>query len=769
MSVSAKKYSPWIWIIVPAWLLVFLWLCPPHTLDVEISRLFFAPGEGWSPEYSVLLRALYRWDMWPAIAFALLTLLFLLYGLLIRRQPLSHPAVCRAAYILCAMGLCVTAVWLLKQQTGVYCPWSVSEFGGSQAITSPDFSVLFQPGRCWPGGHAGAGFCLLAFYFGFRDRCAGLSRAALLLALLIGVQCSLVRMMQGAHFFSHNVATLLIDWLICAGLYILFFDRGCFLRRLKNELGPLSVRAVVFRQALYWTLCLDIPFWVTWIDRSGLPRLSFLTVAASLAAFFCVACALLLALSLLPRTLFKVVLAALSVVGAAAWCAWYFYGAAMTPDMIRNFISTDTAEASGYLSWNLAIVFLWIFLPGLIGALRCERSVRFHFPVIRVAGVFGCTVLGAGLLLSQFQEFSALMRTQKDMRYLIAPVNVVYSTVSTLTKDENPDRQEKVPVDPAPAQTVKPAKPSLLVVMVGESARSASWQLAGYDRPTNPKLSARNDIISIGRMNACGTSTDVSLPCMFSRIGRRSYDRERIVSEESLPSLLQRAGFEVLWLDNQSGCKGVCTGVPTQKAEPEPRFCPNGRCLDDVLVTGIRRSLQSIRGNEQKVLFAHMIGSHGPAYWERSSDDEKVFGSVCRDPAFKGCSQAQIRAAYDASLRYTDKVLSEAIETLKAQDGVDTALIYISDHGESLGEKGLFLHGAPYYVAPDEQKVVPMLMWFSEGFRKDYAVNTKAIQDNAAFDVQHDHLFHTILGLLKVKSQAYEKRWDLSSEGTNRS
>ena len=162
------------------------------------------------------------------------------------------------------------------------------------------------------------------------------------------------------------------------------------------------------------------------------------------------------------------------------------------------------------------------------------------------------------------------------------------------------------------------------------------------------------------------------------------------------------------------------------------------------------------------MLFFHMMGSHGPAYDRRSEEQDKVFGPVCQDPSFRGCRPEEIRHAYDASIHYTDRVLSDLIKTLQKQSSVNSAFIYVSDHGESIGENGLFLHGAPFYMAPDEQKIVPMIMWTSKSFDQAFNLNKPALRDAASDVVTHDHLYHTILGMLKIKSSTYDAQWDLT-------
>ena len=452
----------------------------------------------------------------------------------------------------------------------------------------------------------------------------------------------------------------------------------------------------------------------------------------------------------------------LTLLGATSLVVWLYYGIAMTPDMVRNFLATDFHEASGYWSWSLALNFILITLPGLLLINRLRSSRRPESKLKRL-GICVVTLLcGVFVLFVQLQPFSALMRGDKSLRYLFAPVNIVYSTSSTLLRDQNPEKAQKVIVDASPKAIFTSDKPTLFVVLIGETARSANWQLASYEKPTNPELSKLN-IINIPKVQACGTSTDVSLPCMLSRVGRRDYDRKRILSEESLPSLLKRAGFSVTWVDNQSGCKGTCDGVRVTKPTPDPLYCHAGTCMDGVFNRSVDDAFNALETQRHAVLFLHMMGSHGPAYYKRSTESEKVFGKECTDPTFKSCSKESIRAAYDSSIRYTDRVVAELIRKLQNRTDINTALIYLSDHGESLGENGLYLHGAPYYIAPDEQKIVPMVMWFSEPFKKNYTIDTRVIEENSHKPVTHDHLYHTILGLLNVRSSTYDSQWDLSA------
>lgn len=765
---NTKNYSLWTWLLLPLWCLTLLILFPPQALDIAISGLFF-DGQGWPLKNDFFFNVvLYKSSKIIPIGAALASVYVLVKNLIANRRGLQPDSywIYRPLYIIIAMLACVLVVWWLKASTGVYCPWSVSYFSGDHALREPTWSWVFQDGRCWPSGHSGTGFCLLALFFALRDKYPQLARKTLVAVLLLGTICSLTRIVQGAHFLSHTLATALIDWIICAGLYVLCFDRQNILRRILALPRKIAFNHFLFLSAFFWTACFNAPIVSSIIksastDKNNLLPTLILALAVSVSVFF-LSMSIIALLGLLPRLIFKGLMILLTLLGATSLVVWLYYGIAMTPDMVRNFLATDFHEASGYWSWSLALNFILISLPGLLLINRLRSSRRPESKLKRL-GICVVTLLcGVFVLFIQLQPFSALMRGDKSLRYLFAPVNIVYSTSSTLLRDQNPEKAQKVIVDPSPKAIFTSDKPTLFVVLIGETARSANWQLANYEKATNPELSKLN-IVNIPKVQACGTSTDVSLPCMLSRVGRRDYDRKRILSEESLPSLLKRAGFSVTWIDNQSGCKGTCDGVRVTKPTPDPLYCHAGTCMDGVFNRSVDETFNALKTQNHTVLFLHMMGSHGPAYYKRSTESEKVFGKECTDPTFKSCSKESIRAAYDSSIRYTDRVVAELIRKLQNRTDINTALIYLSDHGESLGENGLYLHGAPYYIAPDEQKIVPMVMWFSEPFKKNYTIDTRVIEENSHKPVTHDYLYHTILGLLNVHSSTYDSQWDLSA------
>ena len=310
----------------------------------------------------------------------------------------------------------------------------------------------------------------------------------------------------------------------------------------------------------------------------------------------------------------------------------------------------------------------------------------------------------------------------------------------------------------------------MLLLVVGETARADHFALNGYPRPTNPAL-ATLPVLSFSDVTSCGTNTAASLPCMFSHLGREKHVASR-QPHENLLDLLQRAGLAVLWVDNQSGCKGLCERVPNAQAsvpaDPArplpPGLCSDGECFDEALLHDLDtrwKALDAPRRARGTVIVLHQMGSHGPAYFKRSPADLKPFLPECTTNALQSCDRQQLINAYDNSIAYTDRVLAQALIWLGRQAGeADAAMLYVSDHGESLGENNLFLHGLPYAVAPREQKHVPMVLWLDPAGTAARTLPADCLQRQRAAALSHDHLFHTVLGLVGVRSSEYQPTLD---------
>ncbi len=456
------------------------------------------------------------------------------------------------------------------------------------------------------------------------------------------------------------------------------------------------------------------------------------------------------------------------LIGVTAFATYFMqrYGIYMDPSMLRNVLRTDATEARELFSWGL-LPHLLVYGALPLALLWRVRIVRRPWPralLARLLVLLAAMVTTAAALLAVFQPFASLMRNHTQVRYLITPANYLWSLAAVAAADARSAHSPRRPVgqDAAPGPTWSTrTRPAVVVLVVGETARAANWGLSGYARQTTPQL-AHLPVVNFGEVSACGTSTEVSLPCMFAPVGRRDYDESRIRGSESLLQVLARAGVAVRWRDNQSGCKSVCDGLPfeTVSAADAPGLCPGGRCLDEALLVGLDERLAHAEGTQLLVL--HMLGNHGPSYFRRYPKAFAKFQPACENDDLQRCTRGEIVNAYDNALLYTDHVLASLVAKLQAQAGrVDSAMVYVSDHGESLGENHLFLHGMPYAIAPQVQTQVPMLMWLSAGLAADLGVDMACLRERAAKPASHDHLFHTLLDLLDVRTAAYAPAWDL--------
>jgi lipid A ethanolaminephosphotransferase len=445
------------------------------------------------------------------------------------------------------------------------------------------------------------------------------------------------------------------------------------------------------------------------------------------------------------------------------------YNVYLDADMLRNAIKSDPAEASEMLSSSMLLPILgYGVIPSLIVWFFPIKESSFGNTVRRRTLILlGAAVLGALSLFAIFQPLSSLMRNQKEARYLITPANYIYSLIRVVRGESKAINLVREPIgQDAKRATVPLVKPKLTIIFVGETARAANWGLSGYSRMTTPKL-AQLGVVSFTDVTSCGTNTETSLPCMFAPVGRRDYNEEKIRRQQSLLHVLAKAGLSVKWRDNQSGCKGVCADLPTEFVRdllPEAQraaLCETGgHCRDEGLLHGLEQALQNLQG--EQVLVMHQLGSHGPAYFKRYPAEFDQFRPACQSDNLRNCTAEQIVNAYDNTLLYTDHILATLIQLLAANSSkVDSSVLYVSDHGESLGEKNLFLHGMPYAIAPDVQKKVPLFLWFSDGMSARLGLNTSCLKDKANLPIAHDHLFHTLLSLNQVQTQLYEKQYDL--------
>jgi lipid A ethanolaminephosphotransferase len=440
------------------------------------------------------------------------------------------------------------------------------------------------------------------------------------------------------------------------------------------------------------------------------------------------------------------------------------YGTVIDKSMIRNIMETDYREASELVTLSLA----WhITVFGLLPSAALS-FVRIQFKPARRE--LASRVLSFGIVLvlitvsamTSYKELALTGREHKELRLSINPGYALYSAYKFAVRSG----EEGGPVQPVglDAYRRKPAsnkKKTLIILVVGETARSREFSLNGYERKTNRYLPG-DGVISFTRAYSCGTSTADSLPCMFSHLDRDNYSPSKAPRFENVLDVLSRSGVNVLWRDNNSGCKGICSRVETENMSglSVPGLCNAEECYDEVLLSGLQKHID--RTNSDMLIVLHQKGSHGPAYYKRYPEKFSVFTPECTSSAPQDCGTDQILNAYDNTILYTDYFLHKTIDLLKRNERkYNTMMLYFSDHGESLGENGVFLHGLPYVIAPDEQKRVPFILWLSRQYASGYGLSRECLIRHRDDLYSHDNIFHSLLGGFGVGTEVYREDRDI--------
>lgn len=505
-------------------------------------------------------------------------------------------------------------------------------------------------------------------------------------------------------------------------------------------------------------------FWYATFN-AGLP-LNFRTLVFYFSMFIFLVAALnfLLQLVMFPYTR-KLLTVSLLLIAVIASYFMDSYGVMFDRNMIQNTLETDVSEATELLSVNMIV---YVLLLGVLPALIMCRIKVIPTTLIQglVRKLYSIIISLAVIVIIAvifYQDYASFFRNNRHVRYLINPTNVIYATSTYFSRSWQIQNRVLHPVGLDAERPLKNAnlKPSLTVLVVGETARAENFSLNGYSRNTTPNLSSLS-VINFPQMISCGTATAESVPCMFSHFARSEFSQSKAKEHENLLDILKRVGVTIMWLDNNSGCKGVCKRVETEQLSnsENSEWCHEGECYDEILLHTLKSKVTYTDKDVFVVL--HQKGSHGPAYYKRYPKPFERFKPVCTTNQLQQCSRKEIINAYDNTIAYTDHFLAETIKFLEVQSKYyETSMIYLSDHGESLGENNIYLHGTPYFIAPKEQIHVPFLMWFSPSYLSNKGIDEDCLLNRSRAPLSQDYLFHSILGLNKISTSIYQKDLDI--------
>lgn len=427
------------------------------------------------------------------------------------------------------------------------------------------------------------------------------------------------------------------------------------------------------------------------------------------------------------------------------------FGSVIDSVMIENILQTDTGEVGDLLSRGLVIrvLLLGVAAVAAIWWLPVKRLTILN--KIKQNGITAVVALLVMVvtIFSFSEQYAVVFREHKSLRTYINPLMPIYSTVRFAKAQIMGPESTELSVTAGDAHIPETdSEHELIILVVGETARRDHFSLNGYARQTNPELEKEKNLVSYGHISSCGTATAVSVPCMFSASHREDFSIKEALHHENLLDILKRAGVSVLWRDNNSSSKGVADRVVYEnfKTTDLNPICDT-ECRDIGMLDGLQDYIDGQSGDVLIVL--HQMGNHGPAYFKRYPPEFEHFTPACHSLDLSECSNQEIINAYDNAILYTDYFLSKVIDLLKKNTPkYETAMLYVSDHGESLGEHGIYLHGMPYMMAPKEQIEVPVVLWLSDAadIELQEAFQLKDKQSS------HDAIFDSVLMAFEVES-----------------
>ena len=418
--------------------------------------------------------------------------------------------------------------------------------------------------------------------------------------------------------------------------------------------------------------------------------------------------------------------------------------------LFDSILEKNYNEVNDLLTMKL---FVKIFITGLIPAVPLY-FIKIQYPkllkeyVIRLSYIAGMLIVWIVLVISNYKDVSLAARANKQLNQDVVPL---YSVSSLLNIIKHSLRSNMVyaELDEKP-DLLKPEEEMIGIVVVGETARADRFSLNGYSRRTNPKLEKHN-LVNFKNAYSCGTLTKTSVPCMFYVGNYESFNIQKADHQANLLSIISASGVAVTWLENNSGCKHVCDRVKTidlTKIYAEENY-------DEQLMIEINKILDNNK-SKKTLLVLHTMGSHGPKYYKRYPKEFDKFQPSCKNNNPQECTQKELINAFDNTILYTDHFLDLVINKLQQQNK-KSFLIYASDHGESLGEHGLYLHGVPVKFAPDEQIHIPFFIWFSEQYKQERSFTTLGTE----VKISHERYPHTILDAMQVSSKYFKKEKSL--------
>ncbi|BCD96350.1 lipid A ethanolaminephosphotransferase [Marinagarivorans cellulosilyticus] len=454
---------------------------------------------------------------------------------------------------------------------------------------------------------------------------------------------------------------------------------------------------------------------------------------------------------------------AITLLFSAASIAYFnSIGVVIDEVMIKNITETNTQEAMELANGSLLTYLLILgFIPAFFIA-RLKLNYQSKWVRLKRSSLYSITMaLGvSALLYSNFQFTTFFGRENRDLRLFVNPLFPLLS-VNKYASSHFKTVEVFVHVG-SDAQQIKLAKKRTVgIFMLGETARADHFGINGYPKNTTPNLDkrlAQGRLFNFSDVTACGTSTAYSVPCIFSLLDEDNYSPNKARNQSNVLDILESAGIKTLWRDNNSSCKGVCARIENENfrdhIDKQSLYFHEGAYLDEILLSNLDRVIATT--DKDILIVLHQLGSHGPAYHRRYPKSFAKFSPSCASNAPQNCTPTEVSNSYDNTIVYTDYLLEKTITLLEehSQD-YQSFMLYVSDHGESLGENGVYLHGLPKVIAPKSQTHVPLVLWLSDDMYNTFGapVALEAYANGCVErELSHDHISHTLLAIFNVET-----------------
>jgi len=496
-------------------------------------------------------------------------------------------------------------------------------------------------------------------------------------------------------------------------------------------------------------------------------------------------------LAVLSRRLLKVVSMVLVLGNALALYFIASFHVLLTRAMMGNVFHTDVAEAGALYSGYLLLCVLVLGVLPALWIYRLQWLPQSRLRRLWIAPTAAVVALGG--LYANAHAWLWVDDHAVALGGLAQPWSYVGNSIRYWQEWKKENTEPALLPALSEREKIPAGDKQVVVLVIGEAARAANFSLYGYGRATNPELAQQTNL-AVLPARSCATYTTASLRCILSPDGSRVAD---FAPKETLPSYLYRYGVDVEWRTNNFGEPKMHIGSPSNRLQVgdllarchasgaqslsagDAALCNTlgTQAADGALLLGLGDRIA--QSSKQRVFIVlHEGGSHGPLYFKKYPPAFGTFAPVCQTTDLSTCSKASLYNAYDNTIFYTDHVLHGVIQILQAHPEWRSTMLYLSDHGESLGEDGVYLHGMPNMIAPTVQRDIPFLVWRSPAFMQDRQqhgvpeqVLDAYLKPRAAPGLVaapqafgHDDIFHSVLGALWLGSSVYQPVLDVYAE-----